>query len=109
MFTTPQGKLVSKIEDINQYKLGKLTVERFDVEDRTVSIFGEAAIVRFKVNIEGKYEQWAFSTPFQFTRVYARENSKWKMVAGHSSEFLKASGGLRSEQNHTATSSQRTE
>jgi hypothetical protein len=37
-FITPQGKIVTKREDIDQYKSGYLRLKNADIEDRTIDI-----------------------------------------------------------------------
>ncbi len=39
---TPQGKIVTKREDIDQYKSGMLKLTKVDVSERTISIYGMA-------------------------------------------------------------------
>lgn len=86
-FITPQGKIISKREDIDQYKSGTLKLSRVDVEDRTIRVYGTAAVVRFKVRFDGQSGKYVFSSNFIFTRIYSKICGAWKMVGGHSSEL----------------------
>lgn len=85
-FISPQGKIISKREDIDQYKSGQLKISKIDISNRQIDMFGSTAISRFKVQFEGTSGKYQFSTKFIFTRVYSKVGNAWKMVAGHSTE-----------------------
>jgi hypothetical protein len=86
-FITPQGKIITKREDIDQYKSGQLKMTKVDVSERQIDVFLGTAISRFKVKFEGKAGNYEFSSTFLFTRVYSKIENSWKMVAGHSTEI----------------------
>ena len=84
-FITPQGKIVTKREDIEQYRSGTLRMKQVEIEDRSINIYGTTAVVRFVAKFDGKSGDYSFSTKLRFTRVYSKVSDKWTMVAGHSS------------------------
>lgn len=86
-FVTPQGEIVTKSEDIAQYKSGHLKMEKVEVRDRVINLYGTTAVVRFQVRFVGQAGKYSFSTHMRFTRVYSKISNNWKMVAGHSSEL----------------------
>lgn len=86
-FFTPQGRAITKREDIDQYKFGYLKMKTVEISDRTINIYGTAAVVRFNVKFEGQAGTYPFSSNFAFTRVYTQNTGSWKMVAGHSSDI----------------------
>jgi hypothetical protein len=86
-FVTPQGKIVTKHEDIAQYKSGHLKMTAVEVSEQSVNVYGSSAVVRFKVKFEGQAGEYSFSTSMYITRFYSKHTGTWKMVAGHSSEI----------------------
>jgi hypothetical protein len=86
-FITPQGRLVTKREDIDQYKSGYLKLSVVEISDQNITMFDHIAISRFKAKFEGQAGKYDFSATFLFTRVYAKVRESWKMVAGHSTEI----------------------
>jgi hypothetical protein len=87
-FVTPHGKIVTKREDIDQYKTGYLRLLEVDVDDRTIDIYGDAAVVRFRVKFKDQAGKYPFCSAMRMTRIYSKHSGKWKMVAGHSSETI---------------------
>ena len=86
-FITPQGKVVGKREDVDQYKSGQVKLNVVEVTERTVHCYGATAIVRFKVKFEGRAGKYDFSARYFFTRVYVKDAGRWQMVAGHSTDL----------------------
>lgn len=86
-FVTPQGKIISKQEDLDQYKSEQLKLTTVDISNRQINLFGGTAISRFKVKFEGQAGKYVFSNTLLFTRVYSKIENSWKMVAGHATEI----------------------
>lgn len=61
-------------------------MSKVEVSERRISLYGNSAVVRLQVLFEGQAGEWPFSSMMRITRVYAKLNGTWKMVAGHSSE-----------------------
>ncbi len=86
-FVTPQGQIISKEQDVEQYRSGYLKLKTVEINDRTITTQETTAIVRFKVKFEGQAGQYTFLSNMLFTRVYSKGTGGWKMIAGHGSDL----------------------
>lgn len=85
---TPQGRIVTKAEDVRQYKSGFLKMKSVNVLNRTVTTYGNTAIVKLDVQMKGRAGSFDFSSSMKMTRAYAKISNDWKLVEGRVSEIL---------------------
>lgn len=86
-FITPQGKLITKQQDIAPYLSGDLKITRAEISEQSIQLFGTTAIVRFIAEFGGQAGKYSFATKARLTRVYSKHTGSWQMIAGHSTEM----------------------
>ena len=58
----------------------KLTIEPYTVEDFSVQVYGDVALLSGTTDMQGSYDGHAFRSHYRFTDVYVRENGRWQVV-----------------------------
>jgi len=84
VFTNHEGQVLSKQQDLAAHRSGLLKFEQFASLDRTVRHFDGCAVVTARVQLAGSHAGNAFERVFRFTRVWALRDSRWQLVAAHS-------------------------
>ena len=85
------GKLTTKVQEIENYESGVTKYESIEIREATVRIHGKTAIYNslnsLKATINGK----AFSGNVRNTRVWVKKNGNWKIVAFQATKVAPAS------------------
>jgi ketosteroid isomerase-like protein len=83
--TNAEGKTRSRAEVLAQVKSGDIKYETSKVDDMTVYLYGDAAVVNGRW--AGKYVEKGkpTSTTERFTDTYVRQNGVWKCVSSQGS------------------------
>lgn len=89
LFTNHDGKQVTKHEDLALHRSGLLKLEKLSLSEVSVRELGDSAVVSAHVQLAGRYAESAFEGAFRFTRVWALRDSRWQVVAAHSSTVVR--------------------
>jgi ketosteroid isomerase-like protein len=68
-------------------KSGKLKFSSYTSSDLDVRIYGEAAVIIGRGNVQGSWEGQEFQGSDRFTDVYVRRDGKWACVSTHTSRI----------------------
>src|SRR5688500_2216494 len=83
LFTGPDGALATKAEDLTAYREGVMRVTAHEPRDLRVRRVGaDVAIVALRTRMAGSYAGTPFDAIARYTRVWAREGGRWRIVAG---------------------------
>lgn len=83
LFTGPDGSFATKADDLAAYRDGVMRVLTHEPEDLRVRRVGnDVAIVALRTRMAGSYRGTSFSGVARYTRVWAREGSRWRIVGG---------------------------
>jgi len=85
IFTNHLGQLLSKNDDLAAHNKGDFKINDLSLSDQIIKASGNVVIVSVHANIVGSYKGEATSGNFRFTRVWEKLDSKWQVLAGHSS------------------------
>jgi ketosteroid isomerase-like protein len=77
----PSGTIASKGEELGARASGQEHLEKLDVEDRNIRIYGTTAVVTSKVRIEGMYSGQPVLGEYRYTRVWSLERGQWRIVS----------------------------
>lgn len=84
LFTGPDGALATKADDLAAYREGIMRVSLHEPEELRVRRIGaEVAVVALRTRVAGSYAGVPFSGTARYTRVWAREDGRWRIVGGH--------------------------
>lgn len=83
IFTLPNGLVINKQTDLEAHRSGVQKFIGLEISDRQVKDYGNFAIITVKTEIVSQ----VFSGTFRFTRVWAKQQERWQIVAGHVSQI----------------------
>jgi ketosteroid isomerase-like protein len=84
LFTGPDGKLATKADDLAAYRDGVMRVSSHEPEDLRVRRVGpDVAVASLRARMSGSYAGTPFTGTARYTRVWAREDGRWRVVGGH--------------------------
>jgi ketosteroid isomerase-like protein len=83
LFTGPDGSLATKADDLAAYRNGVMRVATHEPEEMRVRRVGtDAAVVALRTRMTGSFGGTPFDVTARYTRVWARENDRWRVVGG---------------------------
>ncbi|MEM8890177.1 MAG: nuclear transport factor 2 family protein [Bacteroidota bacterium] len=85
IFHIPTGELISKEMDLENYRSGKMQLQRLECKGQRLEIHEDTAIVSVEVDMSGSFEGNAFAGKFRFLRVWKKASGNWQVIAGGSS------------------------
>ncbi len=85
LFTNHQGLVVTKQEDLEVHRSGLLKLDSLVASDRSIRPLGNVAVVAVQVQLAGRYANSHFEGKFRYTRVWALQGVRWRIVAAHAS------------------------
>jgi ketosteroid isomerase-like protein len=85
VFTTIDGTLASKSDDLSLHRSGRLRITRMDPSDRHMLHLGETSVVSVRMNAEAVMNGVPVTATLRYTRVWHKRSDGWRLVAGHMS------------------------
>lgn len=83
LFTGPDGAFATKAADLAAYRDGIMRVTTHEPEELRVRRVGtDVAVVALRTRMTGSYAGTLFAGTARYTRVWAREGGRWRIVAG---------------------------
>jgi ketosteroid isomerase-like protein len=82
------GKVFTKADLLAEARSGRMVYERQDVEQRTVRLWGDTAIVTALLSARGTEDGKPFTYRVWFSDTYVRTPSGWRYVHGQSGTRL---------------------
>lgn len=90
VFTFPDGKVSNKAERLAGQKPAAQPTESNTINDEVkVHLYGNTAVVTVLSTWSGKANNEAYSSQFQATHVWVRQDGRWQLVAAHVSPVKK--------------------
>lgn len=85
-FTDQHGNRLSKHDDLGAHRSGLLQIAAIEpVGLPEIRLFSDIALVCLTVDLAGQYDGAAFSGRFSYSRVWSRQQGKWRVVLAHCS------------------------
>jgi ketosteroid isomerase-like protein len=75
------GATLSKAEEIDVISTGKIHYKKADIQDASVKIIGDTAILLSKLRLVAVVGGNEVTNPFVVTEVYVREGKGWKLAS----------------------------
>jgi len=85
VFTTLEGAVVGKSDDLRLHRSGRLRITRMDPSDRHVLRLGPTAVVSVRMNAAAVVDGNLMEGALRYTRVWCERPDGWRVVAGHMS------------------------
>ena len=84
IFNIPTGQTITKAMDIENYRLGILTVYEVLATDQIITTIKDISIVAATLHLKAKYADQLVDGKFGYLRVWKEFNNSWKVIAGSS-------------------------
>ena len=78
------GQIRTKRENIEGHKSGQTHWEKFDLDDLSVRVYGETAVVTGRLTRKGTFAGRDISGQSRYTRYYVRREGNWQAIFQHS-------------------------
>lgn len=85
VFTSIDGTIASKADDLSLHRSGRLRITRMDPIDRQVLHLGATSVVSVGMNAEAVMDGVPVAATLRYTRVWHKRPDGWRLVAGHMS------------------------
>lgn len=81
--TGPDGKTLSKEEDIKNTTSGDIIFDDIAIEDLKVRFYGDTAVATGRGTVKAHEKNRDVSGKYSWTDVFVKMNGEWKAVAAH--------------------------
>ena len=85
MFTSFDGTLATKEDDLSMHRSGRLRITRMEPIERSMLHLGETSVVSVKMDAAAILDGSEMTSVLRYTRVWHKRNCEWRIVAGHMS------------------------
>lgn len=92
--TQSDGQVLSRATVLSTF-FDAVTFDDNVIDDVTVLVFGEAAVVRGRTVASGKFNGVPFNARIRFTDVFIKRTGRWQAVASHASSLQAAAGAMQ--------------
>ncbi|KAK47073.1 cytochrome P450 oxidoreductase [Caballeronia jiangsuensis] len=80
-FVDATGKVWTKADDLNGHRYGMQRIEKLDVEEQSVRVYGGFAVTVTRVALSGTFAGAPFAGSLRYTRTWGDIGGAWKIVA----------------------------
>jgi len=88
IFTNQNGHIVTKADDLNMHRSGKLEIYSLETSAQLITVFDDVAVVSVVQDLGGDFDGHTYAGIFRYTRVWKQTNSKWQIITGHVSQIV---------------------
>ncbi|MBA3681728.1 MAG: nuclear transport factor 2 family protein [Bacteroidetes bacterium] len=81
-FIIPSGQVISKEQDLANYRSGNIFISDISSNELVVNLIGDTAISTMATTLKGKYFDQPIDGRFRYIRVWKLFNDQWKVIAG---------------------------
>jgi ketosteroid isomerase-like protein len=85
VFTTLEGTVIGKQDDLDAHRARRLRLTRLEPSDRRVLRCGTTAIVCVRMELKGTWDGAPVGGALRYTRVWCERPDGWRVIAGHMS------------------------
>ena len=86
VFTTQQGQVLDKHDDLELHRSGALKLSALSFSDyRLESLADDLVLATLRADAQGLAGGQAFDAALRFTRIWRRDEGGWRIRAAHSS------------------------
>ena len=78
------GQIRTKRENIEGHQSGQVHWEKFDLDELSVRVYGETAVVSGRLTRKGTFAGRDLSGQSRYTRYYVRRQGRWQAIFQHS-------------------------
>lgn len=79
----PDGRLLSKAEDLAAHCTGTLRIEAMVPEERALRLLPDGAVVFVRMAMRGTFQEDPFAGRYCYTRVWRQQHGTAQVIAAH--------------------------
>jgi len=83
VFVAPDGRFMTKADDLEAHRSGALRFERFDLIERRLQPAGDCVVAMVQARIGGRWNGEPFGGRGVWTRVWRPDGDGWVVAAAH--------------------------
>lgn len=87
VFTGPDGRVLSKEDDLSAHRDKLLRLSRLDTYETKIHRIGDSFLTTTKAKLAGQFGATSFDGTFAYTRLWRRFGAGWRISAGHASQI----------------------
>jgi ketosteroid isomerase-like protein len=88
--TSPNAHTYSREMAIGDLKSGVYVVDKMDLDEISVNVFGNTAVAFTSQEEKSRYGNEDFSGHYHYTDMWVKRGGRWQVVASHGSRFDEA-------------------
>lgn len=81
VFINQSGTVISKSQDLDMHRSGRMSIHSIDAKDVEINIIGESAVVNLTLSLQGLFDDVPFAGTFKYLRIWQSINGAWKVIA----------------------------
>jgi len=85
--TSDEGNIITKAQDIADVKSGEDVATSVVSDEFKVRVYGDAAVVTYRMAVKGQYKGKDNSYQFRWTDTWIKKDGRWQVVAAHQSRI----------------------
>ncbi|MFC5911465.1 nuclear transport factor 2 family protein [Streptacidiphilus monticola] len=85
VYTGPDGRSLTKEEDLEAHSSRALAVEVFEQQDLQVTVVGSTGVTRVLAVLQGNAAGRPFTARLRYTRTWVHADDTWRVLAAHAS------------------------
>ncbi|WP_087691492.1 nuclear transport factor 2 family protein [Pandoraea sp. PE-S2R-1] len=87
VFTTPDGRVLTKQEDLTVHRDGQLHLKQLDFFDTQIRRIDTLYLTTTKATLAGQYGTMTFDGTFAYTRLWRPHGATWRVIAGQAAKI----------------------
>jgi ketosteroid isomerase-like protein len=81
IFNSPDGKVLSKTDDLEALGSGMLKIQEYNPSNCIIRVIDDTAAVSVSIHIKARIAENGFEGDFKFLRIWKRKGTAWKVIA----------------------------
>ena len=87
LFVIPNGQVITKTIDLDNYRSGKIFISDISSDQPTVKLIDDVAVSTMIVEIKGTYANHPIDGKFRYMRIWKLFGSQWQVIGGSGTQL----------------------
>lgn len=82
LFIIPTGEVITKEQDLKNYKEGIIEIEELIPQTESLNIIGDTAVITLTIVLKGRFRGDSFETRYRYIRFWKSIENELKVIGG---------------------------
>ncbi|MCT3943055.1 nuclear transport factor 2 family protein [Elizabethkingia anophelis] len=82
LFIIPTGEVITKEQDLKNYKEGIIEIEELIPETESLNIIEDTAVITLTIVLKGRFRGDSFETQYRYIRFWKKIENELKVIGG---------------------------